>query len=145
MKTLVIAIIVVIVFAGVGLIYFRPPSPEQMLEKIFNDISDKLNLNSAQKLLLSSIRDEVIKNGRERHEDFERMQLELSKLILSDRINLDEVKAEAKKKHDKMANLIDHAIARLVEFHATLTPEQKKGLVELMAKHKKIMPPWPPF
>ena len=141
MKTIVIVIIVVIVVAGVGLIYFRPPSPERMVERIFNDISDKLNLNNAQKTLLSSIREEVIKNARERHEDFEKMQLELSKLILSERINVAEVKVEAKKKHDKMATLIDHAIDRLAEFHGTLTPEQKKSLVDLMAKYKKMITP----
>ena len=69
------------------------------------------------------------------------MQLELSKLILSERINVAEVKVEAKKKHDKMATLIDHAIDRLAEFHGTLTPEQKKSLVDLMAKYKKMITP----
>lgn len=142
MKTIVIILIVAIAVAVLALIGCRPRSPEDMLNRIFKDISNKLNLSEAQTTQLFSIRDEIIEKGREMERDREKMHEELSRLILSDRIDVNEVKAEAKKKHDKMGAFIDFSIDRLAEFHATLTPEQKKSLVELMNKHKRRMKHW---
>ena len=47
--------------------------------------------------MLSRIRDEVIKNGREGCEDFEKAQQELFRLILSERGAAAELKAGGKK------------------------------------------------
>lgn len=122
----------------------EPRGPEHMVKRIFNEISDELNLTEAQTTQLLSIRDELIEKGREMHEDREKMHEKLSQQILSDRIDANKVKVEARKKHARFGDLIELTIDRLAEFHATLTPEQKEGLVDLMEKHKKRMKHGPP-
>jgi Spy/CpxP family protein refolding chaperone len=146
MKTFGIIAVIATALAAPFIIGCKPPrNPEHMVEQIFKDISDELNLTEAQKTLLFSIRDEFIEQGRKRHEEQERMHEDLSQLIMSDKIDTDEVKARIKGKHAEFENMIDLAVDRLAEFHDTLTPEQKERLVELMEKHrKKGMKPWHP-
>jgi Spy/CpxP family protein refolding chaperone len=146
MKTLGIVTLIATFLAAPFLIGCKPPrNPERMVERIFNDISEELNLTEDQKTLLFSIRDDFIEQGRKRHEDRERMHKDLSQLIMSDKIDTHEVKARIKEKHAEFENMIDLAVDRLAEFHDTLTPEQKERLVELMEKHhKRGMKPWHP-
>jgi len=146
MKTFGIITVIASALAAPFLIGCKPPRhPEDMVEQIFKDISDELNLTEAQKTLLSSIRDEFIEQGRKRQEEQERMHQDLSRLIMSDRIDTDEVKARIKEKHAEFENMIDLAVDRLAEFHDTLTPDQKEQLVKLMEKHRnKCMKRWHP-
>jgi Spy/CpxP family protein refolding chaperone len=117
----------------------EPRGPGHMVKRIFDEISDELNLTESQTTQLLSIRDELIEKGREMHKDREKMHEKLSQLILSDSIDPNKVKAEARKKHARFGDLIELTIDRLAEFHATLTPEQKESLVGLMEEHKKKM------
>jgi len=147
MKTIIILIVAI---AGAAFILggCRPKSPEHIMNRVFKDITNKLNLSESQKTQLLSIKNELLEKGREMHEDRENIHKEISELILSDRIDPEEVKAKGKKKHAKMEELLDLTVDRLAEFHATLSPEQKRSLVELMEKHHKrrmkhFSPPFP--
>ena len=139
MKTIGVVLIIVVAVAVLFLLGARKRSPEHLIKRVFNNISNKLDLNDAQTTLLLSARDEIIEKGREMHEERERMHKDLSRLILSDRIDVDEVKAEAKKKHDKMEDFFNVGIEKFAEFHSTLTPEQKKSLAEMLEKHTQKM------
>lgn len=144
MKTIIILIVLI---AGAGLLIAgcKPKSPEHMMNRMFKDMSRDLNLTEKQKTQLLSIKDELLEKGREMHKDRDKMHEEMIRLIMSDRIDPNEVKAEAKKKHARMEDLFNLTIDRLAEFHATLSQEQKERLVKLMEKHRKRrMPPWHP-
>ncbi len=74
MKTIIIVSVVAIVGAALLLAGCKPPrSPEQGVERFFEEISDKLDLSEAQTTQLLSIKDELFEKGREMHKDRERM------------------------------------------------------------------------
>jgi Spy/CpxP family protein refolding chaperone len=143
MKTFIV-LVVAIVGAAFLLAGCKPKSPEQAMNRIFKDLSRELNLSEVQKTQLLGIKEELMEKGREMHEEKEKMHEDMTRLVLSDRIDPDEVKSEAKKKHAGMEEVFNHAVDRLAEFHSTLSPEQKTQLVKLMDKHKKRRPPWHP-
>ena len=143
MKKLGIVTVIALAIAALFITGCKPKSPEQRIGKIFEEISEELDLSEVQKTQLLGIKDEIIEKGREMREKRKEMHEDLYKLILSDRIDTDEVKAKAKEKHAGMKDFFNLTLDRVAEFHATLTPEQKERLVDLMKKHeKKMRPPW---
>ena len=138
MKIIGIVLLIAVALA-LPLLGCRPRSPEHMIDRVFKDISKTLNLSEAQTARLLSARDEIKEKGREMHEERKKMHQDLSRLILSESIDVNEVKAVAKEKHDKMGDFMDLHIDRFAEFHADLTPEQKKLLAGLFDKHTRRM------
>lgn len=141
MKTIAIIIIVVAALAA-PLLVCRPRDPRHVVDRIFKDISNKLDLTEAQTSQLNGIRDEIHQKAREMRQDREKMHREFSRLILSDSIDSAALKADAKEKHARIGESIDSGIERLAEFHATLTPEQKNNLAALLEVHGRRIKRW---
>lgn len=124
----------------VGLMFLggcRHPSPERMADHIVEDLTEKLELNAAQQQQLHGIKGELLgkiaemKKSRELHH--EEIYAELQKDIL-DQGHLKKMVDAHKVEMDDLANLM---IERLATFHGTLSPEQKKKLVEHLKKMEK--------
>ncbi len=137
MSKIIITGLVVIAAAGLFLLGCKGMSHEQRADHIVKEVSSKLNLNDSQKTQLSSIKNELMRKGLEMRAEHERVHKDISAQIMSDRIDVDEVKTLIKKKHARFEDLIDTAVDRLAEFHATLTPEQKEQLVAWMETHRQ--------
>ncbi len=130
-KTMILVLVAVVVLSML-VVGCKARSPEKKAEHMVNKISSKLNLNDVQKAELNGIKNELLQMGLEMHEEHENMHSDLSEQLLSDRIDVDEVKALINEKKASVEELIDTAVDRLAEFHATLTSEQKELLVAEM-------------
>lgn len=108
----------------------RHPSPEKMADRAIDDLTAKLELNTAQQQQLQEVKTELIgklaemkKARQSMHED---LLTELQKDVL-DQENLKKMINTRKTAMDDVSNIL---IARLAQFHSTLSPEQKKKLVD---------------
>ena len=87
MKIIGIVLLIAVALA-LPLLGCRPRSPEHMIDRVFKDISKTLNLSEAQTARLLSARDEIKEKGREMHEERKKMHQDLSRLILSESIDV---------------------------------------------------------
>ncbi len=85
-------------------------SPEEFSEKVVQMLSEKLSLDQGQKDQLRAISTELLAKARELRQNRETIHA----------------------KRADMDSLIDLAIDRFAEFHATLTPEQRTRLSTLV-------------
>ncbi|MEN6317829.1 MAG: Spy/CpxP family protein refolding chaperone [Syntrophaceae bacterium] len=115
----------------------RHPSPEKMADHVIDDLTSKLELNAAQQQQLQVIKTELLGKAAEmkkaRQSMHEEVLTELQKEVL-DQEKLKKMVNTHKTEMDDVANIF---IARLAQFHSTLSPEQKKKLVEYVKDKKK--------
>ena len=106
---------------------------------VVNKISSELDLNDTQKAKLNSLKDEVLKKKDEFKGDHEAMLAEIRTQLLSDKLDqakINQLFVSRQAKHDEMRQFL---IAKVAEFHAVLTPEQRTKLVnKLEAWHKHM-------
>ena len=113
-----------------------------MVEKF----ADILELSTQQKKELVQIVEEV----RSKHQEMRPLHAEVKKEMIDelrnqeiDREKLDLMYSNAKLRFDEMYDLL---VSRLLEFHKTLTSEQKEKLVAEMEKHherrRRFHPRW---
>ena len=113
-----------------------------MVEKF----ADKLELSTQQKEELVQIVEEV----RSKHQEMRPLHAEAKKEMIGelrnpeiDRKKLDLMYSNTKRRFDEMYDLL---VSRFLEFHKTLTPEQKEKLVAEMEKHherhRRFHPRW---
>jgi hypothetical protein len=112
-------------------------SPERMANDIVEDLREKLELNGAQQQKLHAIKDEILvkivemkKSEGLHHEE---IYAELQKDVLNQG-HLKRIVDLYRVEIDDLANLM---IELLAKFHGTLSPEQKKKLVEYLKRHKR--------
>ncbi|MBN1412701.1 MAG: Spy/CpxP family protein refolding chaperone [Spirochaetales bacterium] len=109
---------------------------EKIKEYALFRISSELDLTENQKTMLNNSIDEIHKKMEEVHSNRDGHFTEMKALILSSTITEDQVDRFIQDRINEMAPVKELAIQKLVEFHATLTPEQKAKIIELMEKHK---------
>ncbi len=106
-------------------------------DKLINYLADELELTPAQKEMLEEFKEEMLER-RDTMRSARRLQMEeVMTEIKKDAINKDrlmEMYNETKPKIDNMAMFI---ISSLVDFHSTLTPEQRTKLIDKLEKLKK--------
>jgi protein CpxP len=98
-------------------------------------IADKLDLTPAQRDQVDQIAEELRsrhKENRSLHMAAKAAMMEELRKPSMDREKIDELYQDTKRRFDDMYEL---AATRLVEFHRTLTPEQREKLVAEMEKH----------
>ena len=104
-------------------------------------ITKELDLNEAQQQQLENTKIEFLTKGLEMREAHQTMRKELKEQLSSDKIDpaaLQKMYDDHRLKMDKLVSLFN---TRLVEFHNTLSPEQKSKLVakldSLEKKHRR--------
>jgi hypothetical protein len=125
----------------VGLMFLggcRHPSPEGIADNIIEDLTEKLALNTAQQQPLQVIKGDLLAKFAEMKKDrgshHEEIFAELEKDVL-DQGHLKSMVTARMARMDDVANLM---IGELAKFHSTLSPEQKKKLVEYLKKKEKF-------
>ena len=136
-KGLKLSLIAVLLAGIVGFAGCRRHSPQHKAEFMIDYVSETLDLNDSQKVHLDQIKDELLEKGVEMHADRAAMHSELVAQLRSEAIDQDRLKAMVAERRARMDELIDLGIVRLVEFHKTLTAEQREKLVAKLESFKK--------
>lgn len=112
-------------------------SPEEKAEWITDRVASKLELDETQKGKLVALKDEIMKARKDLQADRESSFDEVRTMVKSDVMNKDSIKALFDQKHQKMEQHADPVLDKLIDFHASLTVEQKQQIVEFMDKHQE--------
>ena len=113
------------------------PTPEKIASHIVEEVADELKLDAAQMQQLNAIKNELLVRIAEMKQTRESVHGEMLAELQKDTIDADRLKKIAATRQQEMHVLVDLAIDRLAAFHATLNPEQKKKLVQLIKDKQK--------
>ena len=112
-------------------------SPEKHVERLKEEITDRLELDENQQQKLDDIAKRILVSAKEfqtvRTSTRETFISEFSKNEIS-KENLDQVVSQNRVRMDELINVLTDGI---VEFHRMLTPEQRAKLVAELEKHEK--------
>ena len=128
-KKLTIGLIGVFVSAALLFSGCRSHSPHHKAEFMVDYIAETLDLSEEQRAQLDGIKEEFVTKAREMHAQKETIHAELLAELRKEDISQETLKGLVAQKRAQMDEMIDLAMARLVEFHKTLSPEQREKLV----------------
>jgi len=140
-----VTIVLICVFISAALLFTgcRSHSPEGKAEFMADYIAETLDLNDGQRAQLDGIKDEFLAKAKEMHAQKEAMHAELVAELRKEDINQENLKGLIAQKRAQMDEIINLAMIRLVEFHKTLSPEQREKLVaKLEYFHEKHQHRW---
>lgn len=112
-------------------------SPEEKMTAISETIAYKLDFNDQQKALLADIVGEMKKDFAEEKALRQSMKGDLKSMILADDIDKEKVKTLIKERQARMDSKVDKYLDKVAALHKTLTPEQKKEIVEKIEKMQR--------
>ena len=142
-KRLTIVLICVFISAALLFTGCRSHSPEGKAEFMADYIAETLDLNDGQRAQLDEIKDEFLVKAKEMHAQKEAMHAELVAELRKEDINQENLKGLIAQKRAQMDEIINLAMIRLVEFHKTLSPEQREKLVaKIEYFHEKHQHKW---
>lgn len=93
-------------------------------------VSEVLDLTDAQRDDLDRIKEEFMAKAEDMHADKDAMKASLVEQLGKDQMDEIELRRLADQHRAKMDEMVDLGIDRMVEFHKTLTPEQKAKLIK---------------
>jgi Spy/CpxP family protein refolding chaperone len=128
-KGLLIALICVFISGALVLTGCRSHSHEGKVEFMVDYIAETLDLTDPQREKLDGIKEEFMARAKEMHAQKEAMHAEFMAELRKDDINPENLKGLIAQKRAQMDEMLDLAMTRLVEFHKTLSPEQREKLV----------------
>ncbi|MEN0060118.1 MAG: Spy/CpxP family protein refolding chaperone [Bdellovibrio sp.] len=123
--------------AGIGAMTACHRSPEERIAAMTEKIADKLDFNEQQKALLNDIANEMKKDFAAEKETRLSMKNEFKSMILADELNKARIKEVIKERQDRMNTKVDKYVDKVAALHKTLTPEQKKELIDKIEKIQK--------
>jgi Spy/CpxP family protein refolding chaperone len=129
------SIVVMALLALVAACGHRPCTPEQRAERMVAHLTKKLDLSATQQQKLEGIKQEFLAKlaaGRAVHEEVHNELIAQLKKEQPDKQALDAVVAKCQQHANEMIAFFG---AKLSEFHAILTPEQRAKLVQIIAEH----------
>jgi Spy/CpxP family protein refolding chaperone len=100
-------------------------------------VSEVLDLTDAQRADLDQIKAEFMVKAEQMHADKDAMKADILAQLEKEEMDAAELKKLATRHRAQMDEFIDLGIDRLVEFHKTLTPEQKVKLVKKLEDFEK--------
>ena len=100
-------------------------------------IAETLDLTEGQQEQLNLIKNELLEKGKQMRAGHHTMHEEIVAQLGSEEINQERLKVLIAERRSQMDEFIDLAVARLAEFHRTLTPEQRAKLVAKIETFKK--------
>jgi Spy/CpxP family protein refolding chaperone len=126
-----VTIVLICVFISAALLFTgcRSHSAHGKVEFMVDYIAETLDLTEGQRAQLDGIKEEFLAKAKEMHAQKEAMHAELVAELRKEDINQENLKGLIAQKRAQMDEMIDLAVVRLVEFHKTLSPEQREKLV----------------
>lgn len=126
----------VAVVAAVGLLggCKRGCDAEGRANKVVSKLSSKLDLNETQRAKLEDAKKAFVAARERARGDREKDVATLKALILSERVEASQVRPLIDKHKQVFDQNFNDVFAKVAEFHASLTPEQKQKAVELIDK-----------
>lgn len=112
-------------------------SPEEKMTAISEKIADKLDFNDQQKVLLGDITNELKKDFAEEKSLRLAKKEEFKNMLLADDLDKARIKGLIKERQARMDSKIDKYLDKVAALHKTLTPEQKKEILEKAEKFHK--------
>ena len=98
-------------------------------------IAHRLDLTESQKADLERIAGQIAEKAKAMHADKKDRLQDFADLIRQDAIDKDTIDILIDAKMEKMQEMIDFAVPRLLAFHATLTPEQRDQIAARIEDH----------
>jgi len=121
------------VLIAVGLLTFagcKRHGHHKGAEFMVDYVSEVLDLTDAQRTDLDQIKEEFMAKAEQMHADKGAMKADILAQLEKEEMDAGELQRIAALHRARMDEFIDLGIHRLVEFHKTLTPEQKAKLVQ---------------
>jgi hypothetical protein len=128
-KGLSIALIGVFIAGALVFTGCRSHSHQGRVEFMVDYIAETLDLTDPQREQLDGIKEEFMAKAKEVHDQKEAMHAEFMAELRKEDISQENLKGLIAQKRAQMDEMIDLALARLVEFHKTLSTEQREKLV----------------
>jgi hypothetical protein len=142
-KSLTIALICVFISGALIFTGCRSHSHQGKVEFMVDYIAETLDLTGPQKEQLDGIKEEFMAKAMEMHAQKEAMHAEFMAELRKEDINQENLKGLIAQKRAQMDEMIDLALARLVEFHKSLSAEQREKLVaKIEYFHEKHQDKW---
>ena len=128
-KGLTIALIGVFISGALIFTGCRSHSHQGKAEFMIDYIAETLDLTDEQRVQLDGIKDEFIAKATEMHAQKEAMHAAFMAELRKEEINRENLKGLIDQKRAQMDDFINLAMDHLIEFHKTLSPEQREKLV----------------
>jgi uncharacterized membrane protein len=128
-KSLSITLIGVFIAGALVFTGCRSHSHQGRVEFMVDYIAETLDLSDPQREQLDGIKEEFMAKAKEMHAQKEAMHAEFMAELRKEDISQENLKGLIAQKRAQMDEMIDLALARLVEFHNTLSTEQREKLV----------------
>jgi uncharacterized coiled-coil DUF342 family protein len=115
----------------------RHHSPEKMADRVIDDLTAKLELNAAQQQQLQVMKTELLGKAAEMKKARQSVHEEVLTELQRDVLDQEKLKKMVNTRMTEMDEVANIFIARLAQFHSTLSPEQKMKLVEYIKDKEK--------
>lgn len=125
---------VLFAIGSVGFLSGCHKTPEEKITAISEKIADKLDFNTQQKALLSDITSELKKDFAEEKALRKSMKDDFKNMILADDLDKAKIKEHIKDRQARMNSKVDKYLDKVAALHKSLTPEQKKELIDKIEK-----------
>ena len=142
-KGLTIALIGVFISGALIFTGCRSHSHEGKAEFMIDYIAETLDLTDEQRVQLDGIKEEFIAKAKEMHAQKAAMHAAFMAELRKEEISRESLNALIDQKRAQMDEFINLAMDRLVEFHKTLSAEQReKLLTKIEYFHEKHQHKW---
>jgi Spy/CpxP family protein refolding chaperone len=128
-KSLAITLICVFIFGALVFSGCRSHSHQGKVEFMVDYIAETLDLTEPQRQQLDGIKEEFMAKAQAMHEQKEAMHTEFMAELRKNQIDEVKIRDLIAQKRAQMDDIIDLAVNRLVDFHKSLSPEQREKLV----------------
>ena len=122
---------------GTGSLVACHRSPEERVEHVGNKIASKLDFSEQQRGLLKEIVEEIKIDLREMRAKREGKFNEFESLLMANTLDKEKVKAHIQEQQAYRDSKVDKYLDKVAALHATLTPEQKREMLDKIQKFKK--------
>jgi len=135
MRTLIIITTLTLVGLGTSLfVGCHHKGGHRGAEFMVDYIAEVLDLSEDQEDMAAAFKNEILAKAREKHADKKQMHAEIKAQLSSEAIDTERVKALMLEHRQAMEEVMDLAVDRIAEFHATLSPEQRDKLIKKLEK-----------
>ena len=142
-KGLTIALIGVFISGALIFTGCRSHSHEGKAEFMVDYIAETLDVTDEQRAQLDGIKDEFIAKTKEMHAQKEAMHAAFMAELRKEEISPENLKDLIDQKRAQMDEIINLAMDRLIEFHKTLSAEQREKLAtKIEYYHEKHQQKW---
>lgn len=129
---------VAVLVAG-GLMTGCKRSPDEKIEKIGSKISSYLDFSEQQDQILKEITAELKTDFATERSYRKSMASEVETLLMAENLDTSRVKQIIEERNARMNQKVDKYLTKVAALHKTLTPEQKKEILEKLQKLQKYM------